>query len=116
MAGSGSRPPGIDADEALSLVAGHAVLVDVREQDEWDAGHAPKAQHIPLASVTTTLAALPRDVPVLVICRSGRRSQSAVTSMREAGIDAYNVDGGMQGWHLSGGDVITADGDAGTVI
>lgn len=113
---SGSELPAVDASEALSMVANNAVLVDVREQDEWEAGHAPVAQHMRLATVPGAMEVLPRDVPVLVICRSGRRSQSAVAAMRSVGIDAYNVDGGMQAWHFNGGEVIAADGAAGTVI
>lgn len=116
MSTAGSDLPGVDAAEALSLMAGNAVLVDVREQDEWDAGHAPQAQHMRLATVGEAMGSLPRDVSVLVICRSGRRSQSAVAAMRAVGIDAYNVDGGMQAWHHSGGDVVAADGADGTVI
>ena len=98
------------------MVATEAVLVDVREQHEWDAGHAPQAQHMRLATVTEGMGVLPHDVPVLVICRSGRRSQSAVAAMRAVGIDAYNVDGGMQAWQFSGGDVVAAEGSSGTVI
>lgn len=112
----GSDLPGVEAVEALSLMAGDAVLVDVREQDEWDAGHAPQAQHMRLATVADAMAALPRGPQVLVICRSGRRSQNAVAAMRAVGIDAYNVEGGMQAWHLSGGEVVAADGASGTVI
>lgn len=112
----GSNLPGVDASEALSMVTGNAVLIDVREPDEWDAGHAPQAQHMRLATVPEAMLALPRDVPVLVICRSGRRSQSAVAAMRSIGIDAYNVDGGMQAWHLGGGEVVAAGGASGTVI
>lgn len=116
MTPPGTDLPGVEADEAIALVAGDAVLVDVREQDEWDAGHAPQAQHMRLATVPDAMGALPRDLQVLVICRSGRRSQNAVTAMRAVGIDAYNVEGGMQAWHLNGGDVVAAGGASGTVI
>lgn len=116
MSTPGSDLPGVEAQEALSLVAGSALLVDVRELDEWDAGHAPQAQHVPLATVGAALGSLPKDRQVLVICRSGRRSQSAVMAMRTAGIDAYNVEGGMQAWYHDGGEVVSADGGSGTVI
>lgn len=112
----GSDLPGVEANEARTMAAGNAVLVDVREQDEWDAGHAPQAQHMRLDTVADAMGALPIDIPVLVICRSGRRSQSAVAAMRAVGIDAYNVDGGMQAWQRTGGQVVTADGTSGTVI
>ena len=112
----GMQLPTVGADEALVLVAQNALLVDVRESDEWDAGHAPQARHLALGHVVGALDDLPRDIPVLVICRSGRRSESAVQAMRDAGIDAYNVVGGMQAWQRGGGDVIAASGGYGTVI
>ncbi|MFL6146168.1 MAG: rhodanese-like domain-containing protein [Pseudonocardiaceae bacterium] len=62
----------ITLDEARKLIAsGAAVLVDVREQHEWDAGHAPEAVHMPIGELDP--AALPPDVPIVTTCRSGGR-------------------------------------------
>ncbi len=89
------------------------VLLDVREPDEWQAGHAPGAQHMPLGQLDP--AALPDDAPVLCICRSGGRSSKAAEALQAAGIDASNVTGGMNGWAEAGLPVETDDGRPGTV-
>lgn len=108
--------PEVDSAQARELLVADAVLIDVREPFEWDAGHAPQARHVPLGSVIAELDSFPRDVPVLVICRSGRRSADAANAMRSAGVDARNVAGGMQGWARIGGEVITPEGTPGNVI
>jgi rhodanese-related sulfurtransferase len=89
------------------------VLVDVRERDEWDAGHAPDALHIPLSRLTPD--AVPPDVPVLCICRSGARSSRATALLAASGIDAVNVAGGMQAWAAAGLPVVRDDGAPGGV-
>lgn len=79
------------------------VLLDVREADEWSAGHAPSAIHSSLGSLgsldpATFATAFPAGVKVMCICRSGGRSAEAVAMLRSAGIDAVNVSGGMNAW------------------
>ncbi len=86
-----------------------AVVLDVREQDEWDAGHAPGAVHIPLAELPTRLADLPSEEDTLpVVCRSGGRSGQAVAWLEQQGFDVANVEGGMRAW-ASAGKPMTAD-------
>ena len=87
------------------------VLLDVREQDEWDAGHAPQAQHIPMSELAGRLEELPADAEVLVICRSGGRSARVTAYLNANGWDARNVDGGMQSWHAAGRDLAADDGE-----
>lgn len=108
--------PSVTAQEALGLIEAGAVLIDVRELDEWEAGHAVPARHVPLNGVPDAMDTISRDAPVLVICRSGNRSRGATVAMRDAGIDAYNVDGGMRAWHEAGGHVVRTDGSSGSVI
>ncbi|MGF1645654.1 MAG: rhodanese-like domain-containing protein [Kineosporiaceae bacterium] len=93
-----------------SDVPDDAVLVDVREDDEWQAGHAPGARHFPLSQVPSRLGEIPEG-DVHVICRSGGRSARAVAWLRENGVDAVNVGGGMQDWAAAGRPVVTDDGD-----
>lgn len=77
-------------------------LLDVREQDEWDAGHAPEAVHIPMRQLGDRAGEIPRDQEVFVICRSGARSAQVTVALNQAGWLAKNVDGGMKGWAEAG--------------
>jgi rhodanese-related sulfurtransferase len=89
------------SDVAAQLGAG-AVLLDVREEVEWQAGRAESAHHIPLGELGQRHLELDAKTPVLVICRSGSRSARAVTALRGAGYEAYNVAGGMKAWAEAG--------------
>ena len=79
-----------------------AQLVDVREHDEWTAGHAPGAMHIPLGELGARYLEIPQDGSVYVICRSGARSNQAAQALAGAGWDALNVADGMIGWNAAG--------------
>jgi rhodanese-related sulfurtransferase len=85
-------------------------LLDVRELDEWQAGHAPEALHIPMSELAGRLDDLPADKDVYVICRSGGRSARVTAYLNGNGWDATNVDGGMQSWHAQGKPLVN-DGD-----
>ena len=91
-------------------------LLDVREADEYEAGHAPGVVLHPLGELPTVWSELPADRPVLCICRSGARSATATEFLRRQGIDAVNLEGGMQAWQAFGLDVVRDDGSYGTVI
>jgi rhodanese-related sulfurtransferase len=77
-------------------------LLDVREDDEWEAGHAPNALHIPLGDLAARLAELPEDNSLFVVCRGGGRSARATAYLNANGWDATNVDGGMRAWQAAG--------------
>jgi rhodanese-related sulfurtransferase len=115
-AGAAGDVPGIDAAEAIARTASGAYLLDVRESDEWEAGHSAAARFLPMSQLRDRLDEVPSDVPVLVICRSGARSAAVTGALRSAGYDATNVTGGMQGWRVAGGDVLRSGGAAGDVI
>ncbi|WP_020668952.1 rhodanese-like domain-containing protein [Amycolatopsis nigrescens] len=104
-----AEPPTASVTE---LPAEGLVLLDVREQDEWDAGHAPGAVHIPMGELPARveeLATLPDDRPVYVVCRTGGRSARAAAWLNAAGVvDAVNVAGGMKSWHTEGRPVTSA--------
>ncbi|HYK00179.1 MAG TPA: molybdopterin-synthase adenylyltransferase MoeB [Thermoanaerobaculia bacterium] len=75
------------------------VLIDVREPNEWNAGHIPNATHIPLAQVPQRLAEIPKDAEVVMICRSGGRSGRAQEYLLQNGYTRVkNMIGGMQRW------------------
>jgi rhodanese-related sulfurtransferase len=79
-----------------------AALLDVREDDEWAAGHAPTAQHVPMGQLVARLDELPGNGRLYVICRSGVRSAGVVAYLNANGWDAVNVEGGMRAWQASG--------------
>lgn len=95
----GTNLPAVDVAAAHDRPRG-VLLVDVREPDEWAAGHAPGAFHRPLGKLDP--AKLPAADSVYVICQSGGRSARATRVLVDAGIDAHNVTGGMSAWHAAG--------------
>ncbi|MCE7004980.1 rhodanese-like domain-containing protein [Kibdelosporangium philippinense] len=92
-------------------VPADVTLLDVREQDEWDAGHAPEALHIPMGELVERLEELPSDKDVYVICRSGGRSARVTAYLNGNGWDATNVDGGMQSWQAAGKNMTSEQGE-----
>ena len=92
----------IDARGALANQQAGSVLIDVREPHEYEAGHAPGAELMPLGQLGSQLSALPRDREVLFICRSGNRSGLAAQIATAAGVKAKNVRGGMIAWNSAG--------------
>ncbi|MER6982571.1 rhodanese-like domain-containing protein [Streptomyces carpinensis] len=94
-----------------------AVLLDVREQVEWEAGHAPGAVHVPLSRLAAgeALPGVAQTRPLVVICRSGRRSQQAAELLAARGADAVDVKGGMQAWAAAGHLVIDERGNNGSI-
>lgn len=95
-------------------------LLDVREDDEWQAGHAEGAVHIPMSDFVARFGELaeaaPQDAKVNVICRSGGRSAQVTMYLAQQGIDAANVEGGMQAWEAAGKPVVDEKGGAGFVM
>lgn len=113
-----TRAPKIEevrAEEAVLLNEQGAVLLDVRGEDEWAAGHAPGAVHVPLASVAQAAGRF-ADEEVLTVCRSGRRSANAAEVLAKAGVEVRNVAGGMSSWAAAGLPVVRDDGGPGTVV
>src|ERR1700745_1555356 len=83
-------------------VPAEAWLLDVREDDEWAAGHAPDATHIPLRELGANTPDTPQDQQICGICRSGHRSARATQALNGAGWQAVNVAGGMHDWAAAG--------------
>jgi rhodanese-related sulfurtransferase len=96
---------------AVADVSDDAHLLDVREDDEWVAGHAPDAQHLPMHEIPARLAEVPTDRNVVVVCRSGGRSARVVEFLLHNGWDnVHNLAGGMQDWAAAGRPVVAEGG------
>lgn len=105
--------PQTDPVEARELSASGAVMLDVREPDEWRAGHIEGASHMPLATLDPR--SFDRDRLVVTVCRSGGRSGQAAAALFDAGIDVRNMAGGMTAWSEAGLPIVDIDGKPGTV-
>ncbi|WP_174816995.1 rhodanese-like domain-containing protein [Nocardia brasiliensis] len=103
-------PSDFDRAEAATADGARAVLLDVREEDEWQLGHAPGAIHIPMVDVPARVDELEFDVDLYVICRQGGRSLQVVEYLNHIGYEAIQVRGGMVAWQQAGRPLI-ADGD-----
>ena len=95
---------------AVADVPVDAPLLDVREADEWAAGHAPTARHLPMSELVERIDELPDDDPLFVVCRVGGRSARVVAYLAQQGYPAVNVEGGMQAWSAQGRDVVADSG------
>jgi rhodanese-related sulfurtransferase len=98
--------PEIDVEELAARLDSGAVLVDVRQPDEYESGHVPSARLVPLGDVPERVDAFTGHDEVLVICRTGGRSRAACEFLIEQGVPAINVAGGTLAWLESGRDVI----------
>ncbi len=77
------------------------VVLDVREDDEWRAGHIDGAVHVPLGQVPQRLGDLPDADQVVVVCKVGARSAQATSFLTAHGYDAVNLAGGMLAWEAA---------------
>lgn len=108
----GPSPPAITPAAAHTATnLGSAVLLDVRQPHEWQSGHAPQAEHLPLSQLADRLAELPRDRQIITVCRSGHRSALAAQQLTAQGYEAVSLPGGMSAWARAGLPVVTATGD-----
>ena len=95
--------PTVSVAEAAALRDDGALIVDVRELDEWAAGHIPGATLIPLGELPSRQGELARDQPIVVVCRSGNRSAEGRDILLAAGFEAVtSVQGGMTDWTTAG--------------
>ena len=94
---------------------GSVVLLDVREDDEWQRGHAPGARHIPIGQVPSRLNEIDPDVKLFVVCQAGGRSQRVAQYLARNGYAPVNVSGGMSAWAVAGRPVVTDDGATGVI-
>ena len=93
-----SKIKSITPSELKQLLPNKPVILDVREVDEYQAGHIPAAKNVPLSGLPGNIAQASAPQPWYLICRSGRRSLRAARILRKAGYQVINVSGGMLSW------------------
>jgi rhodanese-related sulfurtransferase len=104
--------PEISARDAIGLAKNGVRLIDVREQHEWDAGHAPDATLLPMSVLESRVDEIPIAEKVLFVCHSGQRSGRVTDALVRMGYDAVNVSGGMLAWRDAGGDLVSGGSEA----
>ena len=108
------NPWDIPTVDVAELPAG-AVLLDVRNEDEWEAGHIDGAVHVPMSSLQHQLqyepGPLTPDVPIVVVCKVGHRAAHVTAWLNQQGFDATNLDGGMVAWQEAGRPMVSDGGE-----
>lgn len=109
----GPDAPEIDIPALLTWLgeASPPMLVDVRQPREYRTWHIAGVLSLPLTEVARRLQDLPRERPIVLICRSGRRSRSVARSLWRIGFDSFNLRGGMLNWYRNNLPVETATDD-----
>ncbi len=92
------------------------LVLDVREDDEWRAGHVEGSVHVPLMELGERYADLPEADQTLVVCRSGNRSAYAAGFLIQQGLDAVNLAGGLLAWDAAGRGLVTDGNQPPTVL
>ena len=102
---------GVSVTEATLMINREdAVVLDVRETQEWSAGHSANARHIAIGQLGKRLSELEKfkERPVIVCCASGNRSSTACGTLKRAGFErVFNLSGGMGAWSGAGLPVTT---------
>jgi rhodanese-related sulfurtransferase len=97
-------------------VSAGATILDVREDDEWQAGHVEGSIHMPMREVMARRGELQATDDVVVVCRHGVRSYQVTAYLARSGVAAVNLEGGLVAWARAGGPLVTDDGANGQVI
>jgi rhodanese-related sulfurtransferase len=92
-------------------------ILHVRSQPEWEAGHIPGSKHISVARLPGVLDEIvPDGRPILVVCQVGYPSDMAARYLTAKGLDAHNLDGGLQAWLDAGLSLALSNGAPGALI
>ena len=105
--GTGTLPATVSVDEAHQMYEDGTFVLDVRTPEEWNEFHAPNTTLIPLDELASRVNELPKDQPIVVVCRSGNRSQTGRDILLQAGFNATSMNGGLNAWRDSGHPVVS---------
>ncbi len=114
-----TNPVSVDVDVVTAShmhAAGEARILDVRDSEEWQAGHITGALHIPMAELGGRLKEIDKNTVWLAICRTGSRSSRATEFLRAAGVDMRNITGGFRAWAAADLAFVDVAGNPGQVL
>jgi rhodanese-related sulfurtransferase len=98
--------PAVEIADVPTPLPRGVVVLDVREPEEWRAGHIDDALHVPIGQLPARVGEVPSDRQVLVVCKVGARSASATAFLLSLGRNAVNLSGGMNAWAAAGRPVV----------
>ena len=104
---TGKLPAFVSVDEAYQMYQNGTFVLDVRTPEEWNDFHAPNTTLIPLEELASRVDELPKDQPIVVVCRSGNRSQAGRDILLQVGFNATSMNGGLNAWRDSGHPVVS---------
>lgn len=107
--------PGHQQTVEATEVPDDATILDVREDEEWAAGHIAGSTHVPLSGLPGRAADIPATDPLVVVCRVGARSAQVTAWLAGQGRDVANLTGGLEAWATAGRPLVTDAGTPGTV-
>ena len=110
LAAMATEPIEVSAERAAELQADGALLIDVREGYERDAGHIAGSRHIELAALNAAAPTIERERTLVFYCRIGARSAMAADAFHSAGYDAHSLAGGLLAWVQAGLPLTPEDG------
>lgn len=111
----GQQVPETTVDALPDPLPDDVSVLDVREPGEWAAGHVPGAVHIPLGELPARTDLVPSG-QVLVVCHVGARSARATAFLRQRGVEAHNLGGGMAAWEANGRPLVSETGDPAQIV
>lgn len=102
---------------STAAVGEDAYVLDVRDPDEWVAGHPRGAVHLPMMEIPGRMSEIPQDRDVVVVCRVGGRSAQVVAYLQAQGYERVsNLEGGLFAWQAAGRELISEDGQPARVL
>ena len=104
---SGNLPAFVSVDEAHQMYTEGTFVLDVRTPEEWNEFHVPNTTQIPLDELAVRVNELPKDQPIVVVCRSGNRSQTGRDILLQAGFNVTSMNSGLNTWRDSGYPVVS---------
>jgi len=111
-----NNTPSVMPKDLENLIQQGYQLIDVRENDEWDAGHYKSATHIPMQSIIENIDRLMADKKYIFVCRSGARSGRVTNYVNSVDIESYNLSGGMKELQKFTKEIVDLEGNTGQII